>query len=66
MRPFRLLLGLLTGAAIVTYPAAAILLYGITGKLLVGLKGRARLMDPNEAIAQIRAMADHAREKIHG
>lgn len=66
MRPFRFLLGLVTGAAIVTYPAAVILLYGITGKLLVGIKGHEKLVDPNEAVAEIRALADRARERFHG
>ena len=66
MKPFRLLLGLLTGAAIVTYPVAVILLYGITGKLLVGVRGQGRLLDPDETVAQVRALADRAREKFHG
>ena len=66
MRPFRLLLGLVTGAAIVTYPVAVILLYGITGKLLVGIKGHETLVDPDEAVAKIRAMADRAKDKFHG
>lgn len=66
MRPFRMLLGLITGAAIVTYPVAVILLYGITGKLLVGIKGHEKLMDPDEAVAQVRALTDRARERFHG
>ena len=66
MKPFRFLLGLLTGAAVITYPAAAILLYGVTGKLLVGIKGSSKLMDPDEAVAEIRALASRAREHMHG
>ncbi len=66
MKPFRLLLGFLTGAAIVTYPVALILLYGITGKLLVAVKGQEKLMDPDQAIAEFRALAIRAKEQFHG
>jgi hypothetical protein len=66
MKPFRFLLGLMTGAAIVSYPAALILLYGVTGKLLVISKGKQKLMDLDEATGEVRTLLYRARERFHG
>ena len=66
LRPFKYLLGLGVGAMAVTYPVAALMLYMMTGQVLLPFKGKRKLLDADEAIAQLSHWANRALERFYG
>jgi hypothetical protein len=67
-RTLKFLFGLWVGASTLAYPVAACLLYMLTGKLPMPIIGKKkpRLVSPDEAVAQVRALAESLSEITHG